>query len=359
MANLTPTNLLLGFEAVNEEFQKPEFRVPNTAALSTAIVGKQNLNPFAELRTREDRATWFDFQISKADEGKTERLFDHSGGSMDSLRRQISWGTVVDTFSISEKQCDNNSHGFAGVFQTGIKNSIQKNLVKFDNAFLALLKADVTQINLGGLSGRGSWDAANNIFQILNSQKDYMMALIEANMNNNDYNEQLIALVDSLLFIDAMKQMNQGAGNATNLAYQFGNTNLVKTSKQLYSGFDGSAIVFPAGMVGLTTWIPKQNRGAIDEERAMTNPNGDVGNISIPIYDQEGNVMDTLDAAISIYTKRADTSARNGNKQDMLTEVEVSWDYAYLSAPLSAARATGDFAGKTDSVVYAYGVTEA
>lgn len=356
MANLTPTNLLLGFDAVSDEFQKAEFRLPNTAALSTAIVGKQNLNPFAELRTREDRATWFDFMVSKADEGKTERLYNHSGGSMDSLRRQITWGTVVDTFSISEKQCDNNSLGFAGVFQTGIKNSIKANLIKFDNAFLALLKADVTQINLGGLTGRAQWNAATNIFETANIYKDYVMALMEANMNNNDYNEQLIALVDNLLYIDAMKNMNQSVGNATNLAYMFGNTSIVKTTKELYSGYEGSAIVFPASMVGLTTWIPKQNREAIDEERAMTTEVGDVGNISVPIYDQNGNVVDTLDAAISIYTKRADTSGRNGNKQDLLTEVEVSWDYAYLSAPLSAARATGDFAGKTDSVVYAHGV---
>jgi len=356
MANLTPTNLLLGFEAVTEEFQKPEFRVPNTAALSTAIVGAQNLNPFAELRTREDRATWFDFMISKADEGATERLYNHTGGSIDSLRRQITWGTVVDTFSISEKQCDNNSMGFAGVFQAGIRNSYQKNLVKFDNAFLALLKADVTQINLGGLTGRAQWDAVNNIFDIAAAQKAYTMALIEANMNNNDFNNQLIALVDPVMFIDAKNQMNQGIGNATNLAYQFGNVSLVKTNKQLYSGFDGSAIVFPAGLMGLTTWIPKQNRKDIDEEKAMTTVNGDVGRISIPIYDQNGNVMDTLDAAISIYTKRADTSLRNGNKQDLLTEIEISWDYAYLSAPLSTARATGDFAGKTDSVIYAYGV---
>ena len=356
MANLTPTNLLLGFASVGEKFAKPEFRMPNTAALSTANLGDQLMTPFSQLRTREDRATWFDFQISKADEGKTERLYNHTGNRIDSERRQVTWASVVDTFSISEKQCDNNSQGFAGVFANGILNSLQKNLVKFDNAFIAKLKADVTQINAGGLGTRGGWNATDNIFEIAAAQKDYVMALIEANMNNNDYNDQFIALVDSLMAIDAAKLMNQGVGNATNLAYQYGNTNMVKTSKQLYSGYDGCALVFPAGLVGLTTWIPKQNRKAIDEEKAMTTVNGDVGSISVPIYDAAGNVVNTLDAAISIYTQRADTSEANGSKQDLLTQVEISWDYAYLSAPLSAARAIGDFAGKTDSVVYSYGV---
>jgi hypothetical protein len=57
----------------------------------------------------------------------------------------------------------------------------------------------------------------------------------------------------------------------------------------------------------------------------------------------------TIDAALSIYTKRADTSAANGSKQDLLTQVEISWDYAYDSAPLS----TTD-----ESVVYSFGVKQ-
>lgn len=361
MANLTPTNLLLGFSKVNETFQQPEFRTPNTAALSTANLGAIAMTPFSELRTREDRATWFDFQISKADEGKTERLYNHAGGRMDSERRQVTWGSVVDTFSISQKQLDNNSFDFASVFATGIKNSINKNLVKFDDAFIAKLKADISQINVGGLGTRGAWDAIDNMFEISAAQKDYTMALLEANMGNNDYNSQLVVLVDNLFYLDAMKNMNQGAGNYTNLGYQYagGRSTLVPTGKLLYDGYEGSAIAFPADLVGLTTWIPKQNRKAIDEEKAMTTVNGDVGSISIPIYGVGGAVVNTLDAAISIYTKRADTSANNGSKQDLLTEVEISWDYAYLSAPLSAARATGAFAGKTDSVVYGFGVKSA
>ena len=79
----------------------------------------------------------------------------------------------------------------------------------------------------------------------------------------------------------------------------------------------------------------------------MTTVNGDLGSIEVPIYDDKGNVAYTIDAAVSIYTKRADTSLSNGSKQDLLTEVELSWDYAYMSAPLSAVG---------ESVVYAFGL---
>jgi len=356
MAQLTPTNLLLGFSKVSEKFQQPEFRMPNTAALSTAYLGEKLMNPMSSLRTREDRATWYDFMISKADESKTERLYNHSGASMDSLRRQITWGSVVDTFSISEKQCDNNSMEFSDVFAKGVLNSIQKNMVKFDNAFLALLKADVTQINSGGLGDRGTFNTTDNIMELEQAQKDYWATMIEANFNANDYNDQIIVLGDQLAFIDMVKAANQGVANSTNLAYQFGNVSLVKTNKAVYSGYDGSAIAFPADLVGLFTWIPKQNRKPLDENAAMKDYNGSKGQISVPIYDAKGGVAFTLDAAISAYTLRADTSSLNGNKQDLLTQVEISWDYAYLAAPLSTARATGAFAGKTDSVVYSYGL---
>ena len=37
-------------------------------------------------------------------------------------------------------------------------------------------------------------------------------------------------------------------------------------------------------------------------------------------------------------------------------QVEISWDMAYMAAPLSSFRATGTWAAKTDSVIYAYGL---
>jgi len=355
MANLTPTNLLMGLSNVSEDFKRAEFRMPNTAALSTAYIGKQTENPMAEIRKREDRATWFDFGIRKADEGETERTALHTAASMDSLRRQLTWGSVVDGFSISEKQCDNNTQGYAGVFSSGLKNSIFNNLSKMDNAFMALIKADVSEINLGGLNGLGAWSAADNIFEIEADQSEYALAIMEANMNNNDYNDQFIALVDSVGFINASKALNQGSQNAVNMYWQLGNTKLVKTNKQIYSGYNGSMLMFPQNQVGITPWIPKQNRQPINEMAAMT-PNGSFGSVQVPIYDQDGNVAYSIDVALSMYTTRANTSTRNGSKQDLLTQIEVSWDYAYMSAPLSSLRTTGDFVGKSDSVVYSFGV---
>lgn len=357
MANLTPTNLLSAIARVSAAYQSAEFRMPDTAALAVAYQGEKTNPSLAALRTKEDRAGYYDFPIRKADEGDTIRTALHTGGRNDSLRTQLIWESFVDAFSISMKQCDNNTISFEETFANGIRSAVMNNLKKADDWFIAQLLADKTQINVGGI--RGDWDAVNYDMALYQSQKDYWKEQIEANLGNNEYNAELMIIADSLAHIDMTRSLNQGEQNAVNLGYQYGGGQITKTSKQLLDGYDGSAIAFPMDYAGVFQWIPKQNRKPLDEAKAMASEVGDFGTISIPVMDDKGNVKYTIDAAISMYAKRTDTSGTNGSEQDVLYQVEVSWDMAYLSAPLSSFRATGDFAGKTDSTIYTFGLTPA
>jgi hypothetical protein len=225
------------------------------------------------------------------------------------------------------------------------------NLKKADNWFIAQLLADKTQINVGGV--RGTWDATNYNLEINADQKDYWKEQVDANMGNNEYNSELMIIADSLAWVDMTRS---GQQNATNLGYQFGGGEIVKTSKSILTGYDGSAIAFPMEQAGLFQWIPKQNRGALSMDKATSSEVGSFGNIQVPVMDDSGNVKYTIDAAMSMYAKRTDTSGANGNEQDVLYQIELSWDMAYMSAPLSTFRATDAFAGKTDSVIYTYGL---
>lgn len=353
MANLTPTNLLAGLSVVNEKYQGAEWRAPDTAALSTAYTAEKANPNLAELRKREDRTVNYDFPIRKASSGGVERVYNFTGNRMDSLRTALSWQTYTETFSISEKQLDNNTISYEQTFANGVKTSVFNLMKRFDDWFIAQLLADATQINVGGI--RGTWNSTDYIMEIQADQKDYWKEQIEANMNNNEYRGQLTVLADAISFVDMVRSLNQGEMNSTNLSYQFGSGELIKTSKSLLTDYDGSAIAFPSELVGVVPWIPKQNRKPLNPEKAMSY-NGDKGSISVPILNDKGQVMFSIDAAIAMYTERADTSSANGSKQDLLSQVEISWDMAYLSAPLSTFRATGDFAGKTDSVVYTYGL---
>ena len=354
MANLTDTNLLSAIALVTEKYQSSEWRMPDTAALSTAYIGEKTNPSLSEMRKREDRATYYDFPIRKEDEGETDRTALHTGGRTDSTRTQLTWESFVDTFSISMKQLDNNTISFEDAFAKGIKNCVINNLKKADIWFIAQLIADKTQINVGGI--RGTWNSTDYNMILTADQKDYWKEQIEANMGNNEYMTELLIIADSLAHADMTRSLNQGAGNSVNLGYQFGGGEIVKTSRQILSGYDGSAIAFPMEQVGIFQWIPKQNRKSLSLEKATSSEVGDFGQIQVPIADDKGNVKYTIDAAMSMYANRADTSGSNGNEQDVLYQIEVSWDMAYMSAPLSTIRATGDFAGKTDSVIYTYGL---
>ena len=354
MANLTDTNLLSAIALVTEKYQSSEWRMPDTAALSSAYIGEKTNPSLSEMRKREDRATYYDFPNRKADEGETIRTALHTGGRTDSTRTQLTWESFVDTFSISMKQLDNNTISFEDAFAKGIKNCVINNLKKADNWYIAQLIADKTQINVGGV--RGDWDDVNYNMLLLANQKDYWKEQIEANMGNNEYMGELLVIADSLAYADIIRSLNQGVGNSVNLGYQFGSGEIVKTSKQILSGYDGSAIALPMDMAGVFQWIPKLNRKALSIEKASSSEIGDFGQIQVPIPDDKGNVKYVVDAAISMYANRVDTSGSNGNEQDILFQIEVSWDMAYMSAPLSTIRATGDFAGKTDSVIYTYGL---
>ena len=177
-------------------------------------------------------------------------------------------------------------------------------------------------------------------------------------MKNNLFRNNIMVIADSLAYMNADFASAQGQANATNLGFQFNGMNIAMTTNDIDTDYSGAALAFSLDTVGIVPWIPVQNRKPLDPVKAMSYV-GDFGSITVPIYDDKGNVAYSLDFALHSYAQRADASSENGSKQDVELEVEVSLDLAYLSAPLSTYRATGAFAGKTDSMVYQFGLLSA
>lgn len=350
MANYTPSNLVKAQAVFNQKYTSAEYRIPDTAALSVAYQGEKANPMLSEIRKREDRLVSAYFPIRKAKSAATERLFNHNGTRGDSLEVPVTWATSIDTFSISSKQNDNNILSFEDNWAAQMQNSIFNILSDVETKFLANLQADRTQVNEGGVNG--TFDGVDNVMEIDLADKDYFFQNVRANMNQNLYKGQLVAVVDSLSGIQAGRNIQQGAGNSTNLGWQFDNMTMTQSTNAILSGltttYKGAALVFPMDLAGLVPWIPKQNRKPLDPTKAMS-VLGDYGQIEVPVFNADGGVAYTLPIAIHMYAERADTSAANGSKQDDLIQVELSVDTAYVSAPLS------DFRGADDSVVYGFG----
>lgn len=350
MATFIPSNLVKGQAVFNQKYLSGEWRAPDTAALAVAYQGAKANPLLAELRKREDRLVSAYLPIRKTKSAATERLFNHAGTRGDSLEVPITWATSIDTFSISTKMNDNNIISFEENWAAQMQNSVFNILSDMDTKYIASLTADRTQINVGGVNG--AFDGIDFVMEFPLAQKDYFYQQIDVNMKQNLHKGQLTVIADSLAGIFGAQQSNQGTGNATNLGWQFNNLNIVQSTSPILSGltdtYIGAAFAFPTELAGLSTWIPKQNRKALDPMKAMS-VLGDYGKIDVPVLDQNGNVAYTLEIAIHMYAERADTSASNGSKQDDLIQVELSVDHAYVSAPLSGYR------GANDSVVYGFG----
>lgn len=352
MANFTPSNLVAGQALFNQKYKSAEWRLPDTAVLASMFTGAKANPALAALRTREDRSVYGYLPIRRSKGSATERLYNHTGNRGDSAQVALSWNSIVETFSISLKQNDNNVISFEENYAAQLNSAIYNVLERQESAILALIIADRTQINTGRING--TWNPTDYVMEVTggdNAAKFFQN--VRTSMKNNLYRSNIMVIADSLAWMNGEFGAAQGPQNGTNLGYQFNGMTIAMTTNEIDSGANGAALAFPMDLAGIVPWIPKQNRKPLDPMAAMSY-NGDFGQVMVPVYDDKGNQVYTLDMAIHAYAERADTSASNGNKQDLVMQVEVSLDLAYVSAELSTLRATGDFAGKTDSVIYQF-----
>ncbi|MCK5018800.1 MAG: hypothetical protein KAS32_17185 [Candidatus Peribacteraceae bacterium] len=352
MANYTPSNLVKGQALFLDNYKKGEWRLPDTAVLASMFIGQKANPALAALRKREDRAVDAYLPIRRSKGSATTRIYNHTGTRGDSAQTSLSWDSLTETFSVSIKQNDNNLMSFEENYASQLQSCIMNLLERHETAKLTQLIADRTQINKGRI--QGAWNSIDYVMEINASVEEKFFQNIRTSMKNNLFRNNLIVIADSLAYMNADFAAAQGQANATNLGFQFNGLNIAMTTNDIDTDYNGAAIAFNTETVGIVPWIPVQNRKALNPKDAMSY-NGDWGQITVPVLDDKGNVVYTLDFAIHSYAQRADTSSSNGSEQDILLEVEVSIDIAYLSAPLSAFRATGDFAGKTDTMVFQFG----
>ena len=352
MANFTPSNLVAGQALFNEKYKSGEWRLPDTAVLASMYAGQKANPALAALRKREDRSVYGYLPIRRAKGTATERLYNHTGNRGDSQQVTLSWNSIVETFSISIKQNDNNIISFEENYAAQLQSAVNNVMERQESAMLALLIADRTEINKGNI--QGTWNSTDNVMEINADKEDRFYQNIRTSMKNNLFRNNLMVIADSLAYMNADFSSSQGDANATNLGFQFNGMQIAMTTNTIDDDYEGAALAFPMDLAGIVPWIPVQNRKTLDPRLAVSYI-GDFGSIKVPVYDDKGSVAYELDLAIHSYAERADASSSNGSKQDVVIQVEVSLDLAYVSAPLSSFRATGDFSGKTDSVVYQFG----
>jgi hypothetical protein len=333
MANRTTSNLVKAQARLLGAFQTSElrFRFPATYLALKGMSGIMFPN-YAELRLREDRTVETNFATRAKRSLGSARTHNHTGVKGDTATLTPTWTSYTDKFNMSLKQADTSLYNEAEQMYQEMANVVSNFMEGYETAATAYLFNNRSGVNIA--TALGTFDAVDDVFEILAANEDTSIQITKIAMDANKYPAGYTIFCDSISYAKFEKQAAQGAGNQTNLSFQFNGVTFIHSVELgalgagLVSAYSkGFWIVVPDGTVATLPWIPKQNRVGVD-------------NFPIAVYSNILNPIDGETYALHSYASASDDSANNGFTQDVVTQYEISQDLSFVKAPLTVASET-------------------
>lgn len=330
MANYTLANLVKAQIKMAGEYASNDTRFRDPAIFKLYLSSSNGFFPRAqELRTSEKRSVEANyFKRTAASLTTTGRAHDHTGTHGDSGTVTLAWTTYSTTFSTSLKQADSSLFSFQEQFNNEIRQKIIDFADGFDTVAINHLFTNRSGVNTAAV--KGTFNTTDDAYRITQSTfGSEAMTITKVVMDINKYQGKRLAIVcDSIAYTTFLQQAAQGASNATNTSFQFLETYFVHAPQltalalALNASYSkGSWLAVPGDYIGCLDWIPKQNRTPIET--------------SVNMYSNFRNPVDGLLYAAHSYETRANGTSVNGEKQDVVKEMELSIDLSFSIAPSS------------------------
>lgn len=338
MANYAASVLAKGQAKITATFQAPEIRAQMPTVMGMALQNQNISIPNAQdLRTSPLRPVDVNFFTNIAPGTATAKAALHTGTIGDSSVINVTYVSVVETFSLPSKLADNNIFSYQEQFNNQYEQKWRNLRTRQDNAALAYLYAHRCQLAASVVNARaasansGSWSDANLAQEIENTNQKLFMQYAKSFMAAQYYTGPYDMLADLQTGRGFEYEKNQGSSNANNFSFQFGDVSIYSTQNVIDPAYTlGATLMMPKGTFAGLNWNEALNRRGFD---AGTNSNnGMLGTVGDPMG--SGAVAD-----ISIYTQRADTSANTtgGSTQDIVDQYELTLTIGYVTPPLSLA----------------------
>lgn len=327
MANFTVAALLTAQQILDKKYTQPEMRMKPSPALELLL---KNAPAFIQdvntVRTREDRPTELHLMARTKRTSGTGRTHNHTGTLDDTFKVTPTWVSKSDVTSISLKLLDKNLFSFSEVLANKLEQCMMNIVEDYETAAVAYMQAQRSQVS-AALKGC-TFNATNDVIDIAAANKARFYQILKSAFRQNKHSTQLDIIADPLMSMTAEDLRAQGAGNDSNDAFQFGGMRIVESIELADANYaNGLVLAMPTGTVGAMQWIPKQNRAGFGDYNSYV---GGFGTINDPWGLG-------LQFALHGYAQRADTSATNGDKQDVQMEFEVSLDMSFNKAPINVA----------------------
>lgn len=337
MANYAASILAKGQAKISKEFNAPELRRQNPSVLGLALKNQSISIPNAQaLRVSPLRPVDVNYFTNIAPGTATAKAALHTGTIGNSLSINVTYVSVVETFSCPQKLSDNSIYEFQEIFDNQYKQAWMNLRTRQDNAALAYAYAHRCQLSAATVNARaasanaGSFNGTNFAFEISNADQKLFMQRAKAFMDAQYYVGGYDMVSDLQVAAGFEFAKNQGSSNANNYDYQFGNVSIYQTQNVIDPAYAlGSTLIMPVGALAGLNWNEALNRRGYGQMVVPTQ-NGMVGTDADPMG--SGAVAD-----VSWYTQRADTSANTtgGSTQDFVDQWELTLTIGYVAPPLS------------------------
>jgi len=340
MANYASAVLNTAKYKVDEMMNRAEFKAKPSTALMKYLKNTQFLIPAtameAALATKatDQQAVSINLLNKQSISTVSARAAAHTGSINDSRATTVTFTTYGAKFKWSYKGSDRSIWALSEQVAAQIRSAAIALHSAIETALLARLNTYKSQVVVSASPRGGSWDGTNFIFGIDNTDFGYWMQKVKGFMRQQYYTDTMEAVVDETLFQEFQRIANQGAGNASNLAFQVGGvTPGVTEELTLDAGYVGQGYIFPVGSVGILPWIPQLNRQGFGSA-------GELGGEYTTIPDPLGS---GLTFAVHMYQAGADNNSAAGETQDVDVEVELSVDLGPVEADSSTSNLTPIF----------------
>lgn len=337
MANYALSVLAKGQAVVSSKNNAPEQRRKMPTVMELALKNQQYSIPNAnELRKSDLRPVEIYYQKDVAAGSATAKAYNHTGTYGDSGKVELTYITHVETMSLPRKIAQNNILTYQNMFNN-LYEMKWKNLRKrHDDSALAFLIANRCQLNNATMDPQiasaapGVWNGTTFALEVDASKAARFAQKIKSFMAARLYAGGNYDVIADLQMADEFEYAkNQGQGNNSNTSFQFAGLNIATTQDAISASYGGGAVlILPATLFSALQWNDALNKSGVNAGE------NEVGSLGI----KEDPFGSGATADISMYTKRADTSANTtgGSTQDIVDQWEISLTVAYALPPLSA-----------------------
>lgn len=335
MANLTDSQLPVILGAVTQAMNDPNRRRRIDPILPVLLSNQsfmlQDPRGLKESAKRPVSAT---FMKKKAAVNGTARSHNFTGSEVDSAKVDLSWYTFSETMSFNLSSTADNVYSSAQhiVYTIEETQRILRERIGLD--FVTKLHANRNAgANLG--TRLMAFNDTKDAFENPSLDAANLFYNIQSILRQEFYAAPYDMIIDPVGFQKYAATIAQGTGNATNQQFQFQGfaTAMEHTALGADLAIDaaytkGAAIVMPQGVVSVLPWVPKKYRDGFGD-----NEYNEVG-IGTTIQDLSGL---PLTYTLRGYSVKADTSASNGDTDDVTTHWQMSVDMSFNVAPTETA----------------------